>query len=47
MKKMVSARHIDMCEGPLFSNIILFAVPIMLSDLLQLAFNAAVIVVHP
>lgn len=41
MKKVVSARHINMCEGPLFPNIIAFAVPIMLSGLLQLAFNAA------
>lgn len=31
----------DMVHGPLISNIFLFAVPLMLSNLLQIAFNAA------
>ncbi len=41
MKRLETAKHIDMCEGPLFQKIIAFAIPIMLSGLLQLAFNAA------
>lgn len=35
----------DMCNGPIFSKVVLFAIPIMLSSLLQLFFNAADIVV--
>ncbi len=31
----------DMLEGPLLKNIILYAIPVMLTSLLQLAFNAA------
>ena len=34
-----------MCSGPLFSKIVLFAVPLMLSGILQLLFNAADIIV--
>lgn len=34
-----------MCNGPLFSRIIMFAVPLILSGVLQLLFNAADIVV--
>ena len=37
--------ELDMCNGPLFSKIILFAVPLMLSGVLQLLFNAADIIV--
>lgn len=33
--------EIDMCNGPLFGKIISFAVPLMLSGVLQLLFNAA------
>lgn len=36
---------IDMCSGPILSKMILFAVPLMFSTLLQLLFNAADIVV--
>lgn len=32
--------EINMCEGPIASKIILFAVPLMLSSILQLLFNA-------
>ncbi len=34
-------RDIDMCNGPLFINILLFALPIMAMNILQLLFNAA------
>lgn len=35
----------DMCEGPLLGKIIVYTIPIMLSGLLQLLFNAADLVV--
>lgn len=35
----------DMCEGPLLGNIIWYTIPIMLTSLLQLLFNAADLVV--
>jgi putative MATE family efflux protein len=35
----------DMCEGPLFSKILLFALPIMAMNILQLLFNAADMIV--
>jgi len=38
-------RDIDMCNGPLFSNILIFALPIMAMNILQLMFNAADMVV--
>lgn len=37
--------EIDMCNGPLLGKILRFAVPLMLSGVLQLFFNAADIVV--
>lgn len=37
--------QIDMCRGPLFSKIVVFSVPLMLSGILQLLFNAADLVV--
>ena len=37
--------EINMCNGPLLKQIIIFAVPLMLSGILQLLFNAADIVV--
>lgn len=37
--------RIDMCSGPLASKILLFALPLMASSVLQLLFNAADIVV--
>ena len=36
---------IDMCSGPIFSKIILFSVPLILSGILQLMFNAADLIV--
>ena len=37
--------HIDMCSGPLWNKILLFALPLMASSILQLLFNAADVVV--
>ena len=37
--------QIDMCNGPLWSKILLFALPLMASSILQLLFNAADVVV--
>ena len=36
--------HIDMCEGTLWDKILSFALPLMLSSILQLLFNAADVV---
>ena len=36
-----SGREINMCEGPMLKNILLFTVPIFLTQVLQLLFNAA------
>lgn len=38
-------KEVNMLNGPLFKNIILFAFPLMLSGILQLLFNAADVVV--
>ncbi len=40
-----SKYEMDMCNGPLFSKIMVFSLPLMLSGILQLLFNAADIVV--
>ena len=37
--------EIDMCHGPLFRKILLFTLPLMLSGILQLLFNAADVIV--
>lgn len=37
--------EIDMCNGPLFKKILLFTIPLMLSGILQLLFNAADMIV--
>ncbi|MEG0805473.1 MAG: MATE family efflux transporter [Lachnospiraceae bacterium] len=39
------SHEIDMCNGPLLGKILLFAIPVMLSGILQLLFNAADVVV--
>lgn len=44
-KKRVRSYEMDMCNGPIFSKIVAFAVPLMLSGILQLLFNAADIIV--
>lgn len=40
-----NSKQIDIINGPIFSRILLLTIPIMLSGLLQLAFNAADIIV--
>ena len=37
--------EIDMCNGPLLGKILLFSLPLMLSGILQLLFNAADMIV--
>lgn len=44
-KRSRGSYEIDMCNGPLFGKICRFAIPLMLSGMLQLFFNAADIVV--
>ena len=39
MFKTSAHRSMDMTEGPLFSKVLFFALPIMLSGILQLLFN--------
>jgi putative MATE family efflux protein len=43
--KKMKSHEIDMCNGPILSKIIVFAIPVMLSGILQLLFNAADVVV--
>lgn len=43
MKK--ASYEMDMCNGPLLGKILIFAIPLMLSGILQLLFNAADIIV--
>lgn len=45
MIKTKKSYEIDMCNGPLLGKILLFAIPLMLSGILQLLFNAADIIV--
>lgn len=42
---MKKSYEMDMCSGPLLGKILLFAIPLMLSSILQLLFNAADVVV--
>lgn len=44
-EKAEKGYHIDMVNGPLAGKLLLFALPLMLSSLLQLLFNAADVVV--
>lgn len=41
----VSSKKIDMLEGPVFKNIIAYTIPIIITNLLQLLFNAADLIV--
>lgn len=45
IKGMKGSYEIDMCSGPLIPKILQFSVPLMLSGILQLLFNAADIIV--
>lgn len=42
---MLKAKNINMLEGPLFKNIVFYTIPIIVTNLLQLLFNAADIIV--
>ena len=42
---MQKKREMDMCEGSLWSKILIFSIPLILTGILQLLFNAADIVV--
>ena len=42
---MKKSYEIDMCNGPLLGKILIFSIPLMLSGILQLLFNAADIIV--
>lgn len=44
-KKKQKSYEIDMCNGPLLGKIMLFTLPLMLSGILQLLFNAADVIV--
>lgn len=45
MSSSVSKHKIDMCSGPMAGKIFQFVIPLMLSSVLQLLFNAADIIV--
>ncbi len=42
---MKKSYEMDMCNGPLLGKILLYAIPLMLSSILQLLFNAADVIV--
>lgn len=44
-KKTTKSYEMDMCNGPLFVKLVSFAIPLILSGILQLLFNAADIIV--
>jgi len=44
-KKASKSYEMDMCSGPIFSKIVTFSIPLILSGILQLLFNAADIIV--
>ena len=44
-KKNKKSYEIDMCNGPLFGKMLIFTLPLMLSGILQLLFNAADVIV--
>lgn len=46
LQKAKAKRYeMDMCNGPLFGNMLIFAIPLMCSSLLQLLFNAVDVIV--
>lgn len=45
LRKRSKSYEMDMCSGPIFVKIVVFAIPLMLSGILQLLFNAADIIV--
>ncbi len=45
LRKKTKTYEMDMCSGPIFVKIVVFAIPLILSGILQLLFNAADIIV--
>ncbi|MCI8517225.1 MAG: MATE family efflux transporter [Hungatella sp.] len=45
LRKKSNSYEMDMCSGPIFVKIVVFAIPLILSGILQLLFNAADIIV--
>ena len=45
LQKKNSGYEMDMCSGSILKKMILFAIPLMCSGLLQLLFNAADVIV--
>lgn len=45
LRKKSKSYEMDMCNGPIFVKIVVFAIPLILSGILQLLFNAADIIV--
>lgn len=43
--EIVRTKEIDMCNGPLLGNVVRYTIPIILTSLLQLMFNAADLIV--
>ncbi|MBP0980634.1 MAG: MATE family efflux transporter, partial [Oscillospiraceae bacterium] len=44
-KQNTKSYKMDMCNGPILSKMLIFAIPLMFSSILQLLFNAADIIV--
>ncbi len=44
-RKMKKSYEMDMCSGPILGKILIFSIPLMLSGILQLLFNAADVIV--
>ena len=42
---MKKSYEMDMCNGPVLGKILIFSIPLMLSGILQLLFNAADVIV--
>ena len=42
---MKKSYEINMCEGPILGKVLIFSIPLMLSGILQLLFNAADVIV--
>ena len=42
---MDKSYEMDMCSGPVLGKILIFSIPLMLSGILQLLFNAADVIV--
>ncbi len=45
MVNIFKRQSVDMCNGPVFKNVVLFAIPLIFSGILQLLFNAADLII--